>query len=61
MPLMSARILCNSNNVFFLYIFLVVNVSGLLPPPPSVVYATYRSKGVIPAVFLFCVALWFIQ
>ena len=60
MPLMSARILCNSNNVF-LYIFLVVNVSGILPPPPSVVYATYSSKGVVPALFLFYVALWVIQ
>ena len=27
---------------------------------PQVVYATDRSKAVIPALFLFCVALWFI-
>ena len=27
------------------------------PPPPSVVYATDRSKAVVPVVFLFCVAL----
>ena len=32
------------------------------PPPPSpmVVYATDRSKAVVPVLFLFCVALWFI-
>ena len=32
-------------------------------PPPSphpVVYATDRSKAVVPVLFLFCVALWFI-
>ena len=28
------------------------------PPPPQVVYATDRSKAVIPVLFLFCVALW---
>ena len=28
--------------------------------PPTVVYATYRSKAVVPVLFLFCVALWFI-
>ena len=27
---------------------------------PPVVYATDRSKAVVPALFLFCVALWFI-
>ena len=27
---------------------------------PTVVYATYRSKAVVPVLFLFCVALWFI-
>ena len=27
---------------------------------PSVVYATDRSKAVVPGLFLFCVALWFI-
>ena len=36
-----------------------------LPPPPpptttSVVYATALSKAVVPVLFLFCVALWFI-
>ena len=32
-----------------------------LPPPSSpVVYATDRSKAVVPVLFLFCVALWFI-
>ena len=32
-----------------------------LPPPPSpVVYATGRSKAVIPVFFLFCVVLWLI-
>ena len=36
------------------------------PPPPSpslfspVVYATNRSKAVVPVLFLFCLALWFI-
>ena len=29
-------------------------------PPPPVLYATYRSKAVVPVLFLFCVALWFI-
>ena len=28
--------------------------------PPPVVYATDRSKAVVPVLFLFCVALWFI-
>ena len=27
---------------------------------PPVVYATDRSKAVVPVLFLFCVALWFI-
>ena len=31
-----------------------------LNPPPPVVYATDRSKAVVPVFFLFCVALWFI-
>ena len=32
------------------------------PPPPlaPVVYATDRFKAVVPVLFLFCVALWFI-
>ena len=29
-------------------------------PPPPVVYATDRSKAVVPVLFLFCVALRFI-
>ena len=29
-------------------------------PTPAVVYATDRSKAVVPGMFLFCVALWFI-
>ena len=29
-------------------------------PPPPVVYATDRSEAVVPVLFLFCVALWFI-
>ena len=32
----------------------------LTPPPFPVVYATDRSKAVVPVLFLFCVALWFI-
>ena len=32
----------------------------LLPLPPLVVYATDCSKAVVPVLFLFCVALWFI-
>ena len=28
--------------------------------PPMVVYDTHRSKAVVPVLFLFCVALWFI-
>ena len=28
--------------------------------PSPVVYATDRSKAVVPVLFLFCVALWFI-
>ena len=32
----------------------------LPPPPPPVVYATDRSKAVVPVLSLFCIALWFI-
>ena len=33
------------------------------PPPPHlpVVYATDSSKAVVPVLFLFCVAFWFIR
>ena len=31
-----------------------------LPPTPPVVYATDRLKAVVPVLFVFCVALWFI-
>ena len=27
---------------------------------PTVIYATYLSRAVVPVLFLFCVALWFI-
>ena len=36
----------------------VKNISTL--PPSPVVYATDRSKAVVPVLFLFIVALWFI-
>ena len=29
-------------------------------PPPPVIYATDRSTAVVPMLFFFCVALWFI-
>ena len=45
---------------------LVDNKKNIFTPPPTsahripVVYATDRSKAVIPVLFVFCVALWFI-
>ena len=36
----------------------LVEPTGVLNPP--IVYATGRSEAVVPVLFLFCVALWFI-
>ena len=41
---------CRQLKIFYLY----------PPPPPPVVYVTDSSKAVVPVLFLFCVALWFI-
>ena len=50
---------------FFLCIFVLRIISGsrvkfVDNPTPAVVYATDRSKAVVPVFLLFCVALWFI-